>query len=102
MSEGGPENKVLLQPDGAPDWEAISFDVLCSRCGYNLRTRTRPRCTECGLEFAWPRVLDRAAFQNEFLFEHHWRRRPLQSWGLTVWRSFWPKSFWGRVSLHEV
>jgi hypothetical protein len=101
MFETGQENKVHLQADGSPDWDAITFDVLCSWCGYNLRTLTRPKCTECGLDFDWRRVLDGAAFQNPFLIEHNWRRRPFRSWWLTVWRSLWPNSFWERISLHE-
>ncbi|HKQ48535.1 MAG TPA: hypothetical protein VJZ71_10730 [Phycisphaerae bacterium] len=90
-----------LKPDGTPVWDAISFDVLCSRCGYNLRTLTRPKCTECGLDFDWRAVLDNATRRSEFLFEHHWLRRPLRSWGATVWQSLWPRRFWANVSLHE-
>jgi hypothetical protein len=91
----------LLQLDGTPDWEAISFDVLCSRCGYNLRTLTRPKCTECGLEFEWPEVIQRAVHQSDFLFEHHWHRRPIRSFVTTVWRSFEPRKFWAQVSIHQ-
>lgn len=101
MSECGPETRDILQSNGSPDWEAISFDVLCSRCGYNLRTLTRARCTECGLEFDWRAVLVNAKHKNAFLFEHHWRSRPLRSWGTTAWRSVRPKRFWAEVSMHE-
>ena len=85
---------------GTPDWDAVTFDVLCSRCGYNLRTLTRPLCTECGLEFDWAEMLDQAAFQTDFLFEQKWRERPIRSWLATVWRSFRPRRFWSEVSLH--
>ncbi len=91
----------LLLPDGSPEWEAIGFDVFCSRCGYNLRTLTRPKCTECGLDFAWPDVLDASAHANNFLFEHNWQTRPVSSLLATMWRSLRPRSFWADVSIHE-
>ena len=91
----------FFRPQGSPDWEAIGFDVLCSRCGYNLRTLTRPKCTECGLDFSWDRVLDKAGFRSSFLFEHHWQSRPLRSWFVTVWRSLRPTKFWKSISMHE-
>lgn len=108
VGTGGTETSVVesehhsrFRPDGSPDWEAITFDVLCSRCGYNLRTLTRPKCTECGLEFEWREVIRRAAHQSDFLFEHHWRKRPLRSLCRTLWLSFRPRTFWERVSIHE-
>lgn len=101
MSESGPENKELIKSDGTPEWEAISFDVLCSRCGYNLRTLTRAKCTECGLDFEWPEVVTWAAHQSDFLFEHHWRSRPIRSFVVTVWRSLRPRKFWSQVSIHQ-
>jgi len=55
-----------VMKEGRPDWDAIDFDVLCSRCDYNLRTLTRPRCPECGLEFQWPEVLGRIVNRSEF------------------------------------
>ncbi|OWY72135.1 hypothetical protein B7486_04200 [cyanobacterium TDX16] len=100
MDDNGPATSFLRE-DGAPDWDAITFDVCCSRCGYNLRTLSRPLCPECGLTFEWREVLDRSAFTSDFLFEHQWRTRPIGSLALTIWRSFRPRAFWSRVSIHE-
>jgi hypothetical protein len=90
-----------LLPDGRPDWDAIAFDVFCSRCEYNLKTLTRPLCPECGLEFDWRVVLDDATWRSDFLFEHHWQKRPVRSWLKTVWESFRPARFWSQVSIHH-
>lgn len=100
MGDHGPATSFLRE-DGAPDWDAITFDVCCSRCGYNLRTLSRGLCPECGLAFEWREVLDRSAFTSDFLFEHQWRKRPIGSLALTIWRSFRPRAFWSRVSIHE-
>jgi hypothetical protein len=100
MGDDGPATSFLRE-DGAPDWDAITFDVCCSRCGYNLRTLSRGLCPECGLAFEWREVLDRAAHASDFLFEHNWRTRPIYSLALTIWRSFRPRTFWSRVSIHE-
>jgi hypothetical protein len=91
----------FLDPAGVPRWDAVSFDVACSRCGYNLRMLAEPRCPECGLTFEWREVLNSLAAQGPFLFEHNWRRRPLRSWLTTVGRGFFPRSFWQQVSIHE-
>lgn len=87
--------------DGVPDWERIEFDVCCARCGYNLRGLAQPRCPECGLEFEWALALRQAVSESDFLFEHQWRRRPIRSFVVTVWRSFRPRKFWRSVSIHE-
>ncbi|GMU35355.1 MAG: hypothetical protein AMXMBFR20_32270 [Planctomycetia bacterium] len=100
MESNGPGTSYLGE-DGIPDWDAITFDVCCSRCGYNLRTLSRGLCPECGLAFEWREVLDRSASTNDFLFEHHWRTRPMRSWLKTVWRSFRPRSFWAAASIHD-
>jgi hypothetical protein len=91
---------ALLQ-DGKPCWGAIGFEVLCSRCGYNLRMLPQPRCPECGLTFDWRTALDSAAGRSEVLFEHHWQTRPLWSWRKTMWASFRPFRFWRNVSIHD-
>jgi hypothetical protein len=96
-----PTGVDALIKDGVPDWGVIDFDVLCARCGYNLRMLTTPRCPECGLDFEWRIVLDQAATQSDFLFEHNWRSRPVRSWLTTVWRGLRPKRFWQSVSIHE-
>jgi hypothetical protein len=90
-----------LLRDGRPDWEAISFDVTCPRCGYNLRMLTRARCPECGLELDWRRSLERALSGWDLLFEHHWRRRPVAAWAATLAATFQPARFWRRVSLYD-
>lgn len=90
-----------LMQDGAPNWPAIDFEVTCARCGYNLRMLTTPRCTECGLEFEWLLVLRQATSQSDFLFEHHWCRRPIRSLCTTIWHSFRPVKFWRSVSIYD-
>jgi hypothetical protein len=82
-----------------PVWEAIPFDVPCSRC-YNLRMLPNPRCPECGLQFSW-RDLLRARLSSSWLFEHQWRYRPIRSYFETLWRGLWPWRFWQRVSIHD-
>jgi len=86
---------------GQPRWNEIGFEVLCSRCAYDLRMLTSSRCPECGLEFTWSDVLTAAQTRSRFLFEHNWRERPFRSYLGTVWTSLWPWSFWRRVSIHE-
>lgn len=100
MPAAPPDVAHLLDND-APAWARIDFDVLCSRCGYNLRTLTTPRCTECGLEFEWPHVLHQAGCRSEFLFEHNWRARPIRSLFDTIWRARNPWRFWRSVSIHD-
>lgn len=88
-------------PGASPDWENIEFKVACSRCAYNLRMLQVPRCPECGLEFDWQDVLDKARWQSDFLFEHHWHRSPIRSYLRTFLRSLRPGRFWSHVSIHE-
>lgn len=95
---------VLLEtllPGGQPDWEAITFEVNCSRCDYNLRLLPLPRCPECGLQFEWREVIDRAAHQSKFLFEHNWRKHPIRSYFTTILKSLRPFRFWRQVSIHD-
>lgn len=90
-----------LLRDGEPAWDAINFEVGCSRCGYNLRMLPQPRCPECGLDFDWHTVLDASAWKSEFLFEHHWRNRFFRSWLKTTWAGLRPFRFWRNVSIHD-
>jgi len=90
-----------LLRDGQPDWEAIRFEVPCSRCGYNLRMLPQPRCPECGLQFDWRDVLDASAWRSKFLFEHHWRDRFVRSWLKSTWAGLRPFRFWRQVSIHD-
>jgi len=90
-----------LMRDGEPIWDAIEFDVLCSRCDYNLRMLPKPRCPECGLEFDWNIVLNESAWKSDFLFEHHWHTRPIHSWLKTMRHSLRPIKFWKSISIHD-
>lgn len=90
-----------LLPDGQPDWETITFEVNCSRCDYNLRLLPLPRCPECGLQFEWREVIDRAAHRSKFLFEHNWRKQPFRSYFTTILKSLRPFRFWKQVSIHD-
>ena len=98
---GPPWDVARLLRDGQPDWAAVTHDVYCSRCGYNLRMLTRPLCPECGLEFEWRALFERQIGRSRFLFEHNWRERPFRSWVATVWRSLRPRAFWNHLSLHD-
>ncbi len=94
-----PDAEKLLH-DGTPDWDAIGFDVLCSRCAYNLKTLTAPRCPECGLEFVWRDVIGVGSAGNSLLFEYAWRRKPLRAWLWTAMLGLFPGRFWRRVPVH--
>lgn len=107
---GGPRGKdealssaaaPYLRPDGAPAWDAISAELSCPRCAYNLRMLERPRCPECGLDFAWRLLIVEQASRSKFLFEHHCLRRPLRSWLHTLMLGLWPPALWSRVSIYE-
>lgn len=100
MDSRGP-TASLFREDGAPDWDALSFDVCCSRCGYNLRMLTRPLCPECGLTFEWADVVNRSAAAGDYSFEHNWHSRPIVTWLVTLWRSFHPRKFWEAASIHD-
>lgn len=106
MSTTGPETTFQstneLIRDGVPDWEAIKFEVHCSRCGYNLRTLSRPKCTECGFDFDWKRLVLENAFHNSHLFEHEWAKRPFGAIGYVLYAPlFVPTRFWRRISLDD-
>lgn len=85
-----------------PAWDAVDFDLHCSRCGYNLRMLSRPKCTECGLEFEWRELVVRQLSINPKLFEHGWRRNPVRSYLSSVLLPIVsPRRFWKCVSLHD-
>ncbi len=80
----------------------------CPRCGYNLdgtvstwtkQCPIRGRCNECGLEFDWHRVF--VLTVHPWLFEYHWRRRPLSRFLQTVSYAFRPRRFWREVRLTD-
>lgn len=80
-----------------PDWAAITHDVFCPLCEYNLRGLIEPRCPECGYRFDWPEVLDPNRMPHPYLFEHH-PERNLWSYRRTVLGACKPGQFW--TSLH--
>ena len=78
----------------APDWQAITRDVKCPLCGYNLRGLIEPRCPECGYQFQWVSVLFPERDLHPYLFEHH-PRRNIRSFFQTLFRSpLSPAKFW--------
>lgn len=84
-----------------PNWTSIQLDVLCSRCGYNLRSLEKPRCPECGLVFRWDEVIGAARDRQTDLFEYQFQKRPFGSWYSTMRGSFRPSRFWSGVSIHD-
>ncbi len=97
-----PGNFEQYLVEGKPDWERIDFELPCSRCGYELRMLTMPRCPECGLEFTWAELLKALCEEPESLvFEFRWRKRPVRTWVRTIVRGLWPWSFWRGLSIHE-
>lgn len=93
--------EVALDQDDRPRWDQISLDVLCSRCGYNLRGLVEPRCPECGLQFRWRDLLDGLGRTTTWLFEHNWTTQPLRSWMLTVAAEMRGRAFWRELSIHH-
>lgn len=90
----------LLKGD-APDWSIVAFEIHCPRCSYNLRGLSRPLCPECGFELDWLRLLKHRLAGGDFLFEHAWRRRPVNSLLRTIAAACRPWRFWERVDLYE-
>jgi hypothetical protein len=81
---------------------------LCPRCTYDLSGTTATwtdrcplegQCAECGLEFAWGRVL--ALAEHPWLFEYHWRRRPLYRLVRTWFAALRPARFWREVRMTD-
>ncbi len=56
-------------------------------------------CAECGLAFAWWRVL--ALAEHPWLFEYHWRREPLRRLVRTWFEALRPRRFWREVQLTD-
>ena len=80
------------RPDG-PDWAAVTEDVRCPLCGYELRGLIEPRCPECGYRFRWPELLDPNLRVHRYLFEHH-RERNAWSFARTMLGGLLPRRFW--------
>ncbi len=82
--------------------------VECPRCGYDLRGAVHSwrescpmegRCAECGLDFEWWRLITHGT--HAWLFEYHWRRRPIRSLIQTFARMCRPKRFWSSIDLTD-
>ncbi|MGI9015388.1 MAG: hypothetical protein ACR2GY_14240 [Phycisphaerales bacterium] len=85
----------------------------CPRCGYDQRgvvstwtqaCPVRGTCAECGLEFEWSRVLNRARYEPQWCIEFSPGKSPvriLQSFCTTAWRSFHPWTFWQSISMEH-
>lgn len=80
----------------------------CPRCGYELsgtiatwtdRCPLEGRCAECGLRFAWGRLLVLA--EHPWLFEYYWRRRPLYRLVRTWLAALRPRRFWREVRMTD-
>ena len=81
---------------------------LCPRCAYDLsgtvatwkdRCPLEGVCTECGLRFVWWQVL--ALAQHPWLFEYHWRHKPLRRLVRTWLEALRPWRFWREVRLTD-
>mgnify|MGYP006908268918 FL=1 len=84
-----------------PNWDAITIELLCPRCGYNVRQLPAPRCPECGLAFDWRLLITRSVDRADIVFEHAWRRRPVRSWLTTFGWTFRPWVLWRKVGLYD-
>ncbi|MGA2498679.1 MAG: hypothetical protein ABSH20_13115 [Tepidisphaeraceae bacterium] len=85
-----------------PDWAAITKDVHCPLCGYNLRGLEQPRCPECGLQFRWVELFEAARTQHPYLYEHQpwWN---IGAFLKTVFRGLNPGRFWRQLSpVHRI
>jgi hypothetical protein len=95
-----PIDTAVAVPSGPPDWEHFTLELFCPRCGYNLRMLTGNRCSECGLELEWDRIVDAArALATSSLFEHQWHLRPLRSLVHTIGVSLQPRRLWSRIPI---
>ena len=84
-----------------PDWSAISEQILCPRCGYDLRGLERARCPECGLTIHWPQLIDPASRAHPYLYEHHDGKKRIRRYFKTIWRGLWPPTFWSELQLQH-
>ena len=87
----------------------ISSVAKCPRCGYDLRgviptwTQRCPlegTCTECGLRFRWPEVLQPEKFEPRWCVEYApGRLGAIKGAVRTLLRSFWPWRFWSSLKM---
>jgi hypothetical protein len=80
----------------AIDWSAVSTNIECPLCLYNLRGLIEPRCPECGYEFEWAELLDPQHQKHRYLFEHH-PRRNLWSFWRTLIGGLRARRFWSEL-----
>lgn len=57
------------------------------------------RCAECGLEFEWWRIHSHVT--HPWLFEYHWRKRPIRSLVRTIATMCRPRRFWSSIDLTD-
>lgn len=92
----------LLMTEAGPNWERIGRTICCSRCGYELRMLSEPRCPECGFLFDWRQLLTAVyTEQAGTYYEQNWTRHPFRAVFRTFFRSLRPAKFWSSVSIHE-
>jgi hypothetical protein len=84
----------------SPDWQTLTIELHCPRCGYDLRLLPQPRCPECGLAFQWGEIIAAAEHRLECpLFEYHWRDRPVRSLFATIVQALLPWRLWRQTRL---
>src|SRR4051794_31376393 len=86
-----------ITPSASPDWDAITHDVLCPLCDYNLRGLGEPRCPECGYRFEWSVITDPAARPHPYAFEQN-PQRNFRSFFRTLWGTLRPVRFWSSLT----
>lgn len=97
MSSESEESSGLLDSRSTPpNWEAVSEEIECPLCEYNLRGLVAPRCPECGFTFAWAELLEPGQRLHPFLFEHH-PDRPVWSFYRTLTGGLRPWRFWRSI-----
>jgi hypothetical protein len=91
-----PEVETKEQSDAVPvgpDWGAVTEEIHCPLCDYNLRGLNEPRCPECGYRFEWPDLIDPSRRLHPYVFEHHPERNVWSAWK-TALGLLRPKRFW--------
>jgi len=84
--------------------------AFCPRCGYNLQGSVSTwikagccpffgQCSECGLKLSWRDVFVES--DHPWLFEYHWRRKPIQSFLKTIRLAFKPSVFWQNITMSD-
>ena len=74
----------------AIDWSAVSAEVKCPLCRYNLRGLNEPRCPECGHGFEWAELFNPQR-PDRLYFEHQRGIRPFLR---TLFAGLRTRRFW--------